>query len=276
MRRRVAATLRALVPAAAKRFIVEALCNGFTSPVVVRMLGQTISSDGLPIDIRNNRISNKTKIKVFLGLYERAERDFVQKYLPPDLDVIELGASIGVVSSEIARKLEVGHKLVSVEADAELLDVLNRNVRANSPVCQAVSEQAAVMDSRFEQAFVEFRRDRSGNTGGRLASSSHEPGADIFQVPVITVKTICEKHAISEFTLVMDIEGAEASVIYGDVDDLAGCRVLIAELHATTLGGRSVTPAKMKDRLLSLGFRHLASYGNVCAFERSKDQHQNA
>src|SRR3954467_6594406 len=66
------------------------------------------------------------------GFYEKAEIEFIRRFLPPDLDIVELGASLGVVTLEIAARQEAAKRLVSVEANPHLIETIRTNVARNS------------------------------------------------------------------------------------------------------------------------------------------------
>lgn len=65
---------------------------------------------------------------IFWGLYESAEIRFVRRYLDPDLDCLELGSGIGLVSRVIAVSLRPGRRLVCVEPREDLLACARENV----------------------------------------------------------------------------------------------------------------------------------------------------
>ena len=65
--------------------------------------------------------------------YEVDEINLLHKYLRRDLDAIELGSGVGVISVEIARRQEANHKSVCVETNPFLIETLETNLRLNSP-----------------------------------------------------------------------------------------------------------------------------------------------
>ena len=69
---------------------------------------------------------------LYWGLYESAEIRFVQRYVGDDVDVVELGSSLGVVSCQIASQLSGDTRLVCVEANEEMLPTLRRNIANNT------------------------------------------------------------------------------------------------------------------------------------------------
>lgn len=205
---------------------------------------------------------------LFFGAYESAEIRFVQRYLGSDLDVVELGSSIGVVACEISNKLAGKRKLICVEANEQIFEVLRRNVLSNAP--------------NQEVHFVQGAIDYSGNSTvdfamGDSSLSSHvnngkeQDSASMCQqlVLAVTLSGLLESHGISDYVLVSDIEGAEIGLFHHDRQALAHCRTMIIELHETTYNGEKYTVQDLIDLLVkSTGMVMHDHYGQVYVFTR--------
>ena len=115
-----------------KRVIAGIICH----PLVGRLLSATfrdqIPSRGCVINTNSDAVVPSQKAALFWGIYESAEVRFVKEYLRGDLDVVELGSSLGVVSCQILRKLRPGSRLVCVEANPHLLGILRKNLERHS------------------------------------------------------------------------------------------------------------------------------------------------
>jgi len=243
-----------------------AVCRDELGDILRRLSRGIVRTDGLAISVRSPRVNGRTVVGIRLGIYERAERQFVKQYVPDSLDVIELGASIGVVSGEIARKLRPGTTFVAVEADIDLTPLLRENIQGNRTACRAIVEPCAVVSPKHEGPSVAFWRNCSTSTGGQLAKGRE--GDNVVAVPALSLSGLCRKHGLGTFALVTDIEGTEAAVIFDDAAALARCSVIIAELHDTVHEWRKVNVAAMQDRLQSLGFVLADSYANVFVYMR--------
>lgn len=99
-----------------KIFIAKILTLPFVGSAIAVLSKDRISYRGMIIDTQNQYLTPSTKAEIFWGIYEGAEARFIQKYLTGDLGVIELGASIGIVSCCIKKKLNGKSKLIAVEA----------------------------------------------------------------------------------------------------------------------------------------------------------------
>jgi FkbM family methyltransferase len=201
---------------------------------------------------------------LFFRMYESAEQRFVARHLRSDLDVVELGSSLGVVTSQIARRLRPGSRLLAVEANEALLPTIRSNVARNAPRASVEVVHGAIdYSGAAEVELLPGAYSFSGRVGGEAS------GARAQLVPTTTLTKLLRDRDFGDYVLVSDIEGAEAGIIAGEQDALARCRQLLCELHDTRLAGRSYSAAELSELLcLRHGFRLRDRYGNVCVFER--------
>jgi len=239
-----------------------------TSPPVGQLIGwvfsDNIPSFGTRIDTRND-VSETVKASIFWRTYESTEIRFIKHYLRSDLDVIELGASIGVVSSHIAQKLCAGCKLVCVEANPYIYKSIHDNLAKNASSTKCYIEQAAISYSNNEDGKTDFYM---GETN--LLSSLNPTEGMKVQAEATTLTAIISKYKIGQYALVMDIEGGELEIILHDHNALANCQQIIAELHVSTDGG---VKFGIDDLIRLLIDKHefalRALRGPVCVFERN-------
>src|SRR5687767_8382869 len=111
-----------------KQVVAGLLCNPVTGQLVARAYRDVIPVSWGSIRTGNSVVAPSAKARIRFGLFERAECRFVRQWLRSDLDVIELGAGIGVVSSLISTRLDRGRLLLAVEANPDLLDLLRSNL----------------------------------------------------------------------------------------------------------------------------------------------------
>jgi FkbM family methyltransferase len=215
---------------------------------------------GARIDLTSALLSDVVRARLITGLYERAERRFVRDHLRGDLDVVELGTSIGVVASQAARRLQPGRRLVAVEADGRLADLARRNLAMNSAGVEWTVEEAILAyptDKRL--SFVRGTE----TTGGALRPTSTTAADEA--IPRRRLHDVLERHSIDRYVLIADIEGAEEGIIIHDAEALSRCDQLIIELHT----GPTMTVAAMRSALVEdHGFTIRAARGPVVVAER--------
>ena len=106
---------------------------------------------GCVLDTSSARIKDKTKAALYLGLYERAEIDQTRAFVMDNFDVIELGSSIGANSTQILQKMGKNKKLIAVEVDPELCEIIKKNID---------KLQSRFPEGKFSKEQAENRRDK--------------------------------------------------------------------------------------------------------------------
>lgn len=212
-------------------------------------------------NVDSEHIDSRTVAKIWWGFYEKAEVDFVRRYLDP-IDTIELGSSIGVVSGVIAGRVK-GKRLICIEANPHLQDVIALNVLSNGPEVHLIVESAVLSANTGKISFDISRI----NTDSKVVLHGK------VQLESIRLSDILEKYSVDRFNLVCDIEGSEGFFIFHDSMGLEKCEKLIIELHDASFLEKSIE--QMYDRLLETGFRLLDRRGNVFAFEKTNSLRVN-
>jgi FkbM family methyltransferase len=192
------------------------------------------------------------------GRYEAPERKAVKRYVDPGIPVIELGASIGVVSCVVNRRLDNPRRHVVVEANPALLPILEENRDRNR--CQfEIIEGAAGMEGSEIVFYI-------GDDA--LCSSALSRSGKSVKVPAVTLGHILDDRSFPRCSLICDIEGAEIGLIHNELNTLrTRVKVFIVEFHAVTSGADKVAAA---ERLLTgNGFRLAWRETSVSVFENS-------
>ena len=164
---------------------------------------------------------------LFWNVYERKEIATIKKYLDTNLDVIELGSSIGLVSMSIGKVLK-GRKnrFISVEANPLLIDNLRHSAKLNhyditfinAAVCYTADEVSFEIDDK--------------NLGSKISERNDEKTVIVNST---TLGKLFHESRLDKYALVCDIEGAE-SQIFSEEEDLVAinyCKQIIIELHDT-------------------------------------------
>lgn len=206
-----------------------------------------------------SEISNYIKACLFWGLYEKQEAKFIQKYISNDLPVIELGASIGVISCITARKV-FPQNVYSVEASPSLIRIIENNLKLNQiDNCKVLN---LALGSNTEVFFTPGK----DNTVGTISDNRNENSVSVKCLPL---SGIASSLKLQKFNLICDIEGSETDFLFGDPESLMACELMIIELHDTVARGNWVSAERLKERIVALGFSLLDSHGPVVVAKRS-------
>lgn len=248
---------------AAKLGLARLLCSEPLGRVIGALFRNRIPTrGGLKIFTPSPPLVARTKAQLFFRMYESAEHRFIRAYLRPDLDIVELGSSIGVISAELARRLPRGRKLVCVEANPGLVELVRRNVAANAGDVNVAIRNAAIDHGGGRTVELSLGPTTVDGAVGR--SFDGERAA----VPATTLREVLAANHVRRFVLVCDIEGAEAGVLFEEPEALGACEQMIVELHDTVHRGRRILVDELSQRIEELGLRERARHGPVRVYER--------
>ena len=201
------------------------------------------------------------------GSYEAKEARFIQAYLPLGSDVLELGASLGIVSSIILGRRP--SRLVSYEAVPNLADIARQMVAHNHPDAPWELVHCAIADEGVSE--VSFAWSPEYTQGGSVA---RDPGANegvTLRVPAVSLAHVIERHGLPDSSwLVMDIEGMEWELARRQVGGLRHFAGIIVECHDITDEGRHVPHTQVLEEITRAGFDILDRRGKVAVLMRRR------
>ena len=210
-----------------RRAVGPWILRGVVGDVAARIFGNRLPHRGLRIDVSSKLVSPVTKAAILLRAYESGEIRFMNRYLPKDRDVVELGGSLGVMSCLIRRKIDPDRRLVVVEADPRIAEILKTNLRLNRCETGTAVENAAIGDGESEA--VTFALGARSDSG-RVASTPAAGRATV-TIPSMTLDGLLRRHEVERYCLVSDIEGAEWSIWRNQRDSLLKADWMILETH---------------------------------------------
>jgi FkbM family methyltransferase len=228
---------------------------------LVELTGNRIRIDGLRFSVDCPAVQTSHKSTLWFGLHELEERVLLHRHLPPDLPVIEFGGGLGVVSCLANRKLACPDQHIVVEAIPSMAVLLERNRDLN--YCQfrvvnaAVAYGSPTVTFGAEASFVGCRLNGEGRTK--------------ISVPSITLGQIVDEVGFDRFSLICDIEGAEADLVGHELSLIADrAAFILVEIHPAVLGEGGAD--RVVEDLVGAGFRLAERVGLNWAFVKSKSQ----
>jgi len=193
-----------------KASVARAICHPAIGRAIGQLLRDHIPYGGFLIETTSRNVCPETKAALFWGIYESCELRFVQRYIRRDLDVVELGASIGGVTCHIRKRLGPDQRLLAVEANPELAALACRSLERNG-----LTRNVSILNwaiSYEGSASVRFALGDSTVTG-RVADQAS--GDAVIDVPAATLSAILRDADIGPYALVSDIEGGEGGSTLG-------------------------------------------------------------
>ncbi len=192
--------------------------------------------------------------------YERPERIMVERHLDPKLPLIELGGSLGILSSLLAKKLEAGVRYDVVEANPTIIDVCRENAHCTNPTCEIHVHNLAIAYGAKEVSFH-----ASDNIH---ISKLSENGNVVVRAETLSslLNTAGNPH---HYTLVMDIEGAEYDVLQSDPQAFATCSLAIIEIHPKVFAERQKSVADFLTLVSKAGLTLIDQIENTYTFRKA-------
>jgi FkbM family methyltransferase len=222
------------------------------------LLGNQIDTHGVKLSVDNPSILTHRKSQIFFHLYEKDEILAVQKYLQPDLPVIELGAGIGLLSCFINKRLDKPENHIVLEANPELLPTLKRNRRLNN--CKFDIKQGA----------LGYGSDLLSLHIAEFTGSSLYPASDnAIQVPGVSLELLMANSRFTTTSLIVDIEGGEVDLIENEISILQEkVKAFFFEMHLNWIGNSRMEA--MEKTLDDAGFRFVEQFGKTYYFENQQ------
>jgi FkbM family methyltransferase len=201
------------------------------------------------------------------GSYEAKEARFIQTYLPLGSEVLELGASLGIVSSIILGRRP--SRLVSYEAVPGLADIARQMVAHNHPDAPWELVHCAIAAEGVTE--VSFAWSPEYTQGGSVARGPGAGEGATLLVPAASLAGVIERHGLpSSAWLVMDIEGMEWELARRQAAGLRHFAGIIVECHDITDGGRHVSHAQVLEEITRAGFDIVDRRGKVSVLMRRR------
>lgn len=224
----------------------------------------TTTLDGVVVALSALPLPNATKRRILGGGYETHERLLLRQALEPGDQVLELGASLGIVSSLILKLVGTAGRLVAVEANSQLAEPFRRQLSVNGLACELVNALCCpVWAGNVPESLVSCAFQVSENT---LAGRAVAGGSPSYAPEWKTAGTICSELNFTPNVLVCDIEGAESVWQQPGLAFPASLQKIIVELHPW-INSAEVAGAILA-ALTKAGFEPYAFSGSVFAFRR--------
>ena len=248
-----------------KKLIFRLLCNSFTGKIISIVFKNNIPNckHGFKrYKTPNKYCTDTVRAMIFWGFYEGAEIRLIKKYFPNDTPVIELGSSLGIISSTVISCLNENILLTCVEANPHLQEYININISKHNLARNNFKIISAAI-AYNTNGFIDL------NISNNNTASSIVNNADHINLKTTKVKAITLDEIINiPYTLICDIEGAEIDILKNDIKSLMNCKHLFIELHKTNYNGKNYGVSELKEIILSeLGFKLVEQDGNVFYFK---------
>jgi hypothetical protein len=225
--------------------------------------------EGIRVPIRHSPFPPRLRRHLMRGGYETDERRLVQQFVKSGDEVLEVGASSGVVTSFLWRQVGPEGRVVSVDGNGALKPFFDEVLKANGFSGNWVEAIAyPVWTEKAPEAFGASGFSPSQNPlGGAISSRESVPAEVVGKGPgVMTLRQIAEKTGLRPTVLVADIEGTEGVWCGAPPALPESVKAVILEIHPQLIGVAAA--GATVQALIDEGFRVSGISGLVFALSR--------
>lgn len=264
--------VRHTTPLSVRSSLARALSSDEVGRLVELVTRDRVPNGGIVFDTSPTGFSRSVKAAMLFGVYESAEIRFIRAFLRSDLDVVELGAGVGVTGAHILDVISPERTLTCVEANPFLIQSLTHTLETVAArrgqtvtIVNGIVSSSGGTDSVCDGTL----RLAGSHLASRVVECNEaDPTATATaDVPIVVLSSLVS--GLDRYALVVDIEGAESTLLAQQQDALAGAEQIVIELHPSRYGERAVSVSDLVASFVNdLGFRVLDRNGPVLAFSR--------
>jgi FkbM family methyltransferase len=219
---------------------------------LIETMGNRIRVEGMKFSLDSPVIETFHKGSFFFGIHESAARALLNQWLPENLPVVEFGGGIGVVSCLANRKLTRPESHVVIEANPNLIPLLQQNRDRNGCRFQILHKALA-----YETESVAFCVHSHFLSSRVEADSRPDAAGSTVLVPATSLESVIEEFGFDQLSLICDIEGAETTLVEREIDAISQhVACILVEIHPQFTGEKAISLAIQ--RLQTVGFHVLA------------------
>lgn len=219
--------------------------------------------DGVKVPIRGSFLAPKMRRRLMRGKYESAERKLLALLVKEGDVVLELGASLGIVTTLLRKKCGPNGAVVAAEANKLLAPHFIKQLALNGVDARLIHAlgcpiwEGEIPEKIRNQGFSSKPNSLSGRAEGA-------GGDDVTWMTLKEISRIADLGPPS--VIVIDVEGSEDILC-----DQAPCfpesvRTVIVEIHPLIIGERKA--GQCVQALIDEGFRIAAISGTVFGLSR--------
>ena len=204
------------------------------------LTGPVITYNGVKLDISSEAVTEKIRASIVRGVYEQGEQKLIAEYINPGDNVIELGGGLGFIGAFTNIRLSEKTTHLVIEANPRLREVINQTRELNKADFELISKAYHPTDKKVNfYLHPHF-----------WSNSTVSDTGEAIDVETVNLQQLLDEYSLENFSLIVDIEGAEVGLME-EMDVLEShCKLLVVEFHDTKSEHQSVADEIRKFRTL--------------------------
>jgi len=208
---------------------------------------------GVPRNINNHMVRFPAWwSRYYESDYEKDNYEFLQQQVKPGMQILDIGAHIGLFSATASQLTGPVGKIICFEPTPGTYSVLLETLRLNK--CTNVTAvQAAVSDKEGEAVF--YVSNIAACNSNSLVKNKDEKELSAYPVKLVTIDSIVSGYSMQPSLIKIDAEGAELDVLKGGVQTFKKYKpVLILGLHPDFILQKGDSLEKIWELLKSVNY----------------------
>ena len=205
--------------------------NSFLKDTAYSLLDLVTLKKGVPRKINNRIVRFPPRwSRYFPGDYEADNYSFLEQQVKPGMDIIDIGAHIGLFSVCTAQLTGPKGNIICFEPTPGTFSILKETLRLNH--CDNVTPvQAAVGATQGKTTFY-ISNAMAGCNSNSLVLNKDKAKAEAYDVAITTIDAVCADYNLNPGLIKVDVEGAELDTLKGGVGTMKTARpMFIVGLH---------------------------------------------
>jgi FkbM family methyltransferase len=193
-------------------------------------------------------------IRYFPVDYEKENYAALKEYLKPGMDVIDIGAHIGLFSAICSQLTEGNGKIVCFEPTPGTYKLLLETLELNH--CKNVIPVQAAVSNKEGTAIFYISSDYEGNNSNSLVGDNPLHQMSGYDVRLETIDSIVKKYSVTPSVIKIDVEGAELDTLKGGLASFSRFKPrLILGLHPAAIRRKGDSLEAIWDLLVSATYK---------------------
>lgn len=206
------------------------MSNSFIKNAAYTLLDLVTLKRGVVRNINGMKVRFPAKwSRYYPGDYELENYTFLQQQVKPGMQIIDIGAHIGLFSACCSQMAGPTGKIICFEPTPGTFSVLKDTLRLNH--CNnVIARQAAVSDKEVAATF--YVSHTAGCNSNSLVRNKSGNQLTAYNVQLVAIDSIVSEYSLQPSLIKIDAEGAELDVLKGGVQTFTKYKpILILGLH---------------------------------------------
>jgi len=254
------------------------MSNSFIKNAAYSILDAVTFGKGIARSINGFKVRFPARwVRYFPSDYEKENYAILKQHLKPGMDVIDIGAHIGLFSVVCSQLTEGKGKIVCFEPTPGTHKLLLETLKINH--CNNVTPvQAAVSDKEGAATFY-ISSDHEGNNSNSLVGDNPLHKMSGYEVRLETIDAVTAKYSLTPSVIKVDVEGAELDTLKGGLQTFSRLKPqLILGLHPAAIKRKGDSLEAIWDLLVKVPYKialdgHEITREDFCGRELLFDVH---